>query len=188
MKAAFLAFDQCAMWQVALLQMVLHRAGWVWRTVTLDGEAVQTDGGIRLAADGGLDGATPRDFQLVVMAGGEFSEAQINDPRVHRFLRQFDGSRGLIAASCASIQTVGAAGLLGGRRFTCLPHTLEAGTANFGYAVYTGDDVCVDENIISSKGHAHVQWAMAVCRTLGLFESDKRLPDVMQKLAGMTTN
>lgn len=183
-----MAFEQCAMWQVALLQMILHRQGWVWRVLSGDGLPVRTDGGIRLAVDASLNQVTPREFDMVVMAGGEFPEEAIENPQVHRFLRQFDGGRGLIAASCASILPLAAAGLLGGRRFTCLQQTIESNTSYFGHAIYTGDDVCTDENIISSKGHAHVEWTEAVCRALGLFDADPRLAMTIRHLAGLAAN
>jgi len=170
MKAAFLAFEECSVWQVALLQMFLRKSGWTMRTLTLDGQSVVTDGGLRLVPDGGVERAAPRDYNLVLMAGGTPQPELAEDPRLHRFLRQYDGQRGLIAACAESVPYVAAAGLLGGLRVTTTAECYLQFEPFFHGTVFTGQDVCFDGNIVTSQGRDASAFARAVCTQLGMVE------------------
>lgn len=182
MKAAFVALENCALWQVAMLQKLLYNDGWVWRTITLDGQSVRSDGGIRLAADSAVELASPRDYQLVLFAGGDVTEREAENPALQRFLRQFDGRGGWIAASCASAVILGATGLLGGRRFTALSHTVDAFPDYFSKSIFVNEDVSIDGNIITAKGHAHLEFATAVAESIGLNQRDPKALPMARKL------
>ncbi|QQE80232.1 DJ-1/PfpI family protein [Alicyclobacillus sp. SO9] len=173
MKAAFLAIDGAALWQVALLQKLLHDDGWVWRTVTLDGRPVHSDGGIALAADAGLTSVAPRDFDLLLIAGGEIQPTTVANAGLHRFLRQFDGQGGWIAASCSASVYLGAAGLLGGRRFAAERETVDEWLSVFSKSMLVDEDVCTDGNFITAKGMAHVEFTLEVCRRIGAKVDDQ---------------
>lgn len=168
MKAAFLAFPNCAVWQVSLLQMLLTKSGWVVRTLTLDGQPVRTDGGLRIFPDGKVETAAPRDYNLVLMAGGPVHPQVVDNPHLHRFLRQYDGNRGLIAAASESIAYVAGSGLLGGLRFTTAETCYQDYESYFYGCYYTGQDTCGDGNIISCQPHAYEGFARAVCNYLGI--------------------
>lgn len=168
MKAAFLAFPDCAVWQVALLQKVLTNAGWAIRTLTLDGKSVRTDGGLQLCPDGKVETAAPRDYNLVLMAGGPVQEQIADNPHLHRFLRQYDGQRGLIASASESILYVAGAGLLGGLRFTTSATCYQTYDSYFYGCQYEGKGVCVDGNIVSCQPQANREFTSAVCNQLGI--------------------
>lgn len=182
MKVAFLAFEGSAIWQVTLLQKFLRRAEWTIRTLTLEGQSVTTDSGLHLRPDGALETATPRDFDVVIMAGQDVHREEAEDPRIHRFLRQFAGHGGLIAASCASSVYLGASGLLGGLRFTSMPHVVREFEDYFSKSIFEDTDVAVDGNIITSKGHAHFEFMMAVCERLGVTQ-DPQFERMARKLS-----
>jgi putative intracellular protease/amidase len=168
MKVAFLAVEGTAVWQVTLLQKFLRDAGLTIRTLTPGGQPVTTDGGLHLRPDVALEHATPRDYDVLLMAGQDITVDNAEDPQILRFLRQFAGHGGWIAASCASAVYLGAAGLLGGLRFTSMPNVVKEFESYFAKSIYEDMDVCVDGNIITSKGYAHFEFMMAVCRQLGL--------------------
>lgn len=168
MKAAFLAFPDCAVWQVAFLQMWLAKSGWVMRTLTLDGEPVRTDGGLKIYPDGKVETAAPRDYNLVLMAGGTIQQQVVENPHLHRFLRQYDGYKGMIAAASESILYVAGAGLLGGLRFTTSEECYGVHEARFYGCLYTEEQVCVDGNVISCQPDAAREFAQAVCVQLGV--------------------
>ncbi|WP_257351537.1 hypothetical protein [Pseudalkalibacillus decolorationis] len=44
-KFAFIVFDNCAVWQVTLLQKFLKDKGWKIDTLSVDGSNISTDGG-----------------------------------------------------------------------------------------------------------------------------------------------
>lgn len=168
MKAAFLAFDECSVWQVALLQMFLRKSGWTMRTLTMDGQSVITDGGLRLVPDGAIERVAPRDYNLLLLAGGRPHPELAEDPRLQRFLRQYDGQRGLIAACAESVLYVAAAGLLGGLRLTTTAECYREFEPYFHGTLFTAQDVCVDGNIVTSQGRDASTFARAVCTQVGI--------------------
>lgn len=168
MKIAFLAFDGCALWQVAKLLMVMQQAGTVIRTLTQHGDPVMSDSGLRLGADASIEQSAPRDYDWVLMAGGDVTKDLAEDPRVQRFLRQFTGQGGLVAASCASSMFLGAAGLLGGLHFTSMPGVVAEHPEYFSKSIFDDTDVSMDGNIITSKGYAYDEFARTVCRRIGI--------------------
>jgi len=166
-KVAFFAYEGCAIWQVALLLMILEQEQCSIRTLTLGGLDVRCAGGLRLQADIALEQAAPRDYDLLVMVGGPINATLAEDTRVHRFLRQFDGSRGRIAASCTSSIFLAASGLLGGLAFTALPETVQAFADWYANGIFKDEDVTTDGNITTAKGHAYVSWTGEVLMHLG---------------------
>ena len=168
MKTAFLAFDGCAVWQVALLQKLLQRNQWAMRTLTLDGIAVHTDGGLGLIPDGAIETASPRDYNLVLIAGGPVQSDVMTDHRLHRFLRQYDGFRGYLAVAGEAIAYIADAGLLGGLRFTTTKQFHTKNETLFHGGFYVEEPVCFDGNLISSDGSDVSEFAQAVLTLLGL--------------------
>ena len=179
MRTAFLGFDGCAIWQVALLQMFLANAGWTMDTITADGDEIVTDGGLRLRTTRALVGVRPRDYHLILMAGGDIPRSLVGDPSLQRFLTQ---SCGIIAASCASAVLVGSAGLIVGD-YTCMPHTAERYRDCFPNGHYTGADVCRNNRIVTSQGHAHYEFMMTVLDAVGLVAADEGLSRLALKLS-----
>jgi putative intracellular protease/amidase len=166
MKAAFLAFDQCALWQVGLLQLSLRECGWFIRTLSLGGQPVTTDGGVRLQADDAMDRAAPRDYQLLFIAGGQIDPIIAADSRIKRFLRQYDSTGQLIAAIGPSIQLLAVAGLLGGLRVAVESHIAEGYPAEFGHSILDDADTAKDGNIITAREGAFTEWTMDICEHL----------------------
>lgn len=168
MKAAFLAFHQCPVWQVALLQMFLHNSGWTIRTLTFGGKDVITDSGLVLKAQGSIETTWPRDYDLVLLPGGELASQTVHNPHLHRFLRQFDGHPGIVAALSSGVALIAAAGLLGGMRFATDASVVEQYEQYFSQAAWDEQDACLDGNIITGKGQAHYDVMLLVCKWFGI--------------------
>lgn len=182
MKVAFLALEGAALWQVTLLLKFLRDAGLTIRTLTPGGQPVTTDGGLHLRPDVALEHAVPRDYDILLMAGQDITMEDAENPQILRFLRQFAGHGGWIAASCASAVYLGAAGLLGGLRFTSMPQVVQTFEPYFVKSIFADTDVCVSGNIITSKGYAHFDFMMAVCRQLGVVQDDPHFERIAYKL------
>ena len=179
MRAAFLGFDGCAIWQVALLQMFLCNAGWAIETMSSDGNEILTDGGLTLQPNRSLEDAVGADYDLILMAGGDVPDALLGSESLRRFLAD---CRGLIAASCASAVLVGAAGLITGN-YTCMNDTAKQYQDCFKDGTYVDTDVCISNRIVTSKGHAHYDFMMAVLEAVGLTVADAKLPRIALKLS-----
>lgn len=179
MRVAFLAFDACALWQVTLLQKFLRDADWRMETLTIGGKEVVSDGGLTIQATETLECAHAADYDLVLMAGGYMTEKLAQHPSVHRFLTE---STGIVAASCASAVIVAAAGLINGP-FTTTRTTVERFAPYFANGTFVDEDVCVNGNVITSKGYAHYEFTVAVLEKIGLTSQKAHIRKAALKLS-----
>lgn len=173
----FIVYDDFAMWQVALLHKFLRNAGYEIETLSIEGGEIFTDGGIGSYSKS-LIGSAPNEYDLLLFPGGNVTEDIINNKTLINFLQNF---KGVIAASCASSAIVAGAGLVRGN-FTCVEVAKEKFAKYFSSGTYINADVCVDNNIITSKGHAHFEFMMTVLRELGILKKDPRVERVALKL------
>lgn len=82
----------------------------------------------------------------------------------------------LVAAVCFGPQFLGRAGLLKNYRYTtsCSPEKIrQLGCCDPFYREnYVEERVVADRNLITAKGYAFVDFAMAVCEYMGIFDSE----------------
>jgi 4-methyl-5(b-hydroxyethyl)-thiazole monophosphate biosynthesis len=130
---------------------LLRRAGLVVESAGLDEGAVTGSRGTRLLPDITLDEALERDYDMVVLPGGQpGSDNLADDPRVRTLLDRVIDQGGHAAAICAAPLVLARAGLLRGRRVTAFPGVLE-GEPVSGIEL-TPEDVVVDGPIVTSRG------------------------------------
>lgn len=90
------------------------------------------------------------DYDAVVFVGGGGAQEYWNNPNAHAIAKKAFESNKLVCAICIAPVTLANAGLLEGRRATVW-HS-EGNAIKAKGAVYTGADVEVDGNIITSEG------------------------------------
>jgi hypothetical protein len=54
----------------------------------------------------------------------------------------------------------------------------------FEWVYYRDQRVVVDENIITAKGYAFVDFAIAICRALNLFKNDAEIIEFRESIMG----
>lgn len=165
-KAALLALPYCVLEDISpLLQHIAHRE-WRLRVLSFDGLPTTTGEGLRIQADASLQNAVPLDLNLCVVPGGHYRSDTWEDLRLHRFLRQFDGRRGWIAASCEGVVCLASAQLLGGVKYSAPATMVEKHQHMLRIALHTAQSVTVDSNIVSSDGSNSWQFAEEVLRRI----------------------
>lgn len=90
------------------------------------------------------------DFDLVVFVGGAGAFEHLDDPLLHQIANQAHSSGKLVGAICIAPAILAKAGILEGRDATVYEAGIEHLKAN--NAVYTGDAVSQDGNIITASG------------------------------------
>lgn len=178
-KYAFIVFDNCAIWQVTLLQKFLRDKGWEFDVLSLDGNPLKTDGGMSIQVDYSIEKSYPHNYNLILLPGGDITSSLLESESLKSFLKEFNGT---IAASCASAVLLASANLIKGN-FTSMPHIKEHFSSYFSNGTFLNTDVCVNENIITSKGFAHYEFMMAVLEKLGLTSEDPVLEKIALKLS-----
>ena len=93
---------------------------------------------------------SPEEYEAVVLVGGIGASIFFTDEKVQEFFREAYEKGKVIAAICISPVTLAKAGLLKGRNATVW-HS-EAETIKEYGAKYTGNDVEIDERIVTANG------------------------------------
>ncbi len=119
----FVGFDDVQALDVSGPWEVFHTAGAIagrapeLRLLTIGGGAAVTSSGLRIAADGSLDGQRGAIGTLVV-PGGLGVRAALRDPGMVTTVRRLAGSARRVAGVCTGAFLLAEAGLLDGRRAT----------------------------------------------------------------------
>ncbi|HIW20944.1 MAG TPA: DJ-1/PfpI family protein [Candidatus Dorea intestinavium] len=88
-------------------------------------------------------------FDMIVLPGGMPGTRNLEMHKgVKQVINEYNNNNKLIAAICAAPTILGKMGLLKGRKATCYPGMEE----ELHGAVVSSDSVCVDGNIITSRG------------------------------------
>lgn len=130
---------------------LLRRAGIEVVTAGLESGPVKASRSTVVVPDTSLDEALARDYDMVVLPGGEPGATNLaSDARILELLRRCSAAGHYTAAICAAPKVLAAAGLLDGRRATCFPGVLEA--AKFPKVHLEEQAVVIDGRVVTSRG------------------------------------
>jgi 4-methyl-5(b-hydroxyethyl)-thiazole monophosphate biosynthesis len=162
---------------------LLRRAGQEVESAGLEEGIVTASRGMRLVPDITLDEALERDYDMVVLPGGQPGSNNLaEDPRVRTLLDRVVDQGGHAAAICAAPLVLARAGLLHGRRVTAFPGVLEKETV--AGMVLTQEDVVIDGPIITSRGPGTaMDFALVLIERLAGSRVRKQVEDGLQRPA-----
>jgi 4-methyl-5(b-hydroxyethyl)-thiazole monophosphate biosynthesis len=130
---------------------LLRRAGVEVVTAGLDAAPVRASRGTVLVPDTTLDEALAREFDMIVLPGGQPGANHLEaDPRIRKLLTRMSRAGRYTAAICAAPKVLAAAGLLNQKRATGFPGVLESVDAPG--MDYRTDAVVTDGTVITSRG------------------------------------
>ncbi|MEH6892690.1 DJ-1/PfpI family protein [Bacillus sp. JJ864] len=187
-KVLFLAYQQCADFEIAHALFLLRKMGEAKiTTVSVDGKPVESIGGLWTQVEASLSEIKVNEFDLILISGGDGVHEIVDEEMVSKILMNAFNLHIPIASICASAILLGKAGILNGRKFTCLQHTYENNKALFETSVYTGTDIEVEDTIISAKGTAFVEFAVAVCQVMDLLTEKEKLDSTLKFCKGISS-
>ncbi len=125
---------------------VLRRAGFNVVLAGMPGTMITGNRGVKVIADMKFDDINPKDFQALVLPGGQGSPKMGKSVKLMGMLRDFNDKDKLIAAICFSPMLLAKEGLLDNRRATVYPGNEKK------LPKPRGERVVVDGNIITSQG------------------------------------
>lgn len=130
---------------------LLRRAGIEVVTAGLGSGPVKASRGTVVLPDTSLDEALERDYDMVVLPGGEPGATHLaGDARVLELLKRMAAAGRYTAAICAAPKALAQAGLLDGRRATCFPGVLDP--AKFPKVHLEELAVVADGKVVTSRG------------------------------------
>ncbi|MBI4809287.1 MAG: DJ-1/PfpI family protein [Nitrosomonadales bacterium] len=128
---------------------ILRRAGLDAVSASLDGHPISGSRGTMLIPDTGLDEALKRDFDMVVLPGGQPGTNNLKaDARIIKLVQRMATNGRYVCAICAAPSVLAMAGLLDGKRATSFPGSLDA----FPKVSRQPQAVVEDGKIITSRG------------------------------------
>ncbi|MDD5057776.1 MAG: DJ-1/PfpI family protein [Sideroxydans sp.] len=128
---------------------ILRRAGIEAVCASLDGQPVRGSRGTRLIPDLSLDEALTRDFDMVVLPGGQPGSNNLKaDARIIKLVQDMAAQGRYVCAICAAPAVLAKAGLLDGKRATSFPGSLDA----FPKVLRQMQNVVEDGKLITSRG------------------------------------
>lgn len=130
---------------------LLRRAGVEVITAGLDAQPVRASRGTVLIPDTTLDNVAARDFDMVVLPGGQPGADNLDrDTRLHELLIRTAVANRYVGAICAAPKVLASSGLLNNRKATSFPGVLDK--LNVPGLDYREEAVVQDGNIITSRG------------------------------------
>ncbi len=128
---------------------ILRRAGLDVVSASLDGHPVRCSRGTVLIPDTSLDEALKRQFDMVVLPGGQPGTNNLKaDPRIINLVQGMAAGGRYVGAVCAAPSVLATAGLLDGKRATSFPGSLDA----FPKVLRQPQAVVEDGKLITSRG------------------------------------
>lgn len=130
---------------------LLRRARIEVVTAGLQPGPVQASRGTVLVPDVTLDAAFQRDFDMLVLPGGQPGARNLEqDPRIAALLRRMVQQHKYTAAICAAPKVLAEAGLLDGKRATAFPGAIDP--ARYPRIRLEAQPVVTDGNVVTSRG------------------------------------
>ena len=128
---------------------ILRRAGIEVLSASLDGQPIRGSRGTMLIPDTSLDEALQRDFDMVVLPGGQPGTNNLKaDARIIKLVQDMAAGGRYVCAICAAPSILATAGLLDGKRATSFPGSLDA----FPKVLRQIQAVVEDGKLITSRG------------------------------------
>ncbi|ADE11255.1 DJ-1 family glyoxalase III [Sideroxydans lithotrophicus] len=128
---------------------ILRRAGIEAVSASLDGHPIRGSRGTMLITDTGLEEALKRDFDMVVLPGGQPGTNNLKaDARIIKLIQRMAAEDRYVCAICAAPSVLATAGLLDGKRATSFPGALDA----FPQVLREPQAVVEDGKTITSRG------------------------------------
>lgn len=128
---------------------ILRRAGIEAVSASLDGHPVRGSRGTMLVPDSALNEALKREFDMVVLPGGQPGTNNLKaDARIIQLVQRMAARDRYVCAICAAPSVLATAGLLDGKRATSFPGSLDA----FPEVLRHPQAVVEDGKFITSRG------------------------------------
>ena len=157
MKDVFLIYHKCCFYEIVILNYLMSFSHCDMAFCSLDGKPVKAMEGFSVNADLSLAELDKEQVRSFIVPGGKIAE--IDHADVWSYLQDLKKREVFIAGICAGVDVLDHAGLLRSIKST---HS-------------TNDDLVLDQNVITARANAYVDFAIEVAKQLSLFASEEDL-------------
>lgn len=177
MKILCYIYDGMADFEISLLLHRLRNTGKrAIVAVSDDLKPIVAQSGLQYLPDITIDDVkNVEEFEALIIPGGPINNEQNS---ICRIITDMIASGKLVAAICFAPQYLGRAGILDSYSYTtsCSVEKIkQLGCIDpFNWNNYLNEKCVLDRNLITSQGYAFIEFAMAVCDYLNIFDNEKQ--------------
>lgn len=165
-KTLVLVFPGFSEFEITVAMAVLRQRAPA-EMVSLDGDVVVSEAGLRVAPTRSIAQVPPEDYAGIILPGGEDLRPVMDDDRVLDLVRAFDVAGKPVAAICAGTIVAATAGLLEGRPYTTSLYRRFRDTLGcFLEEWFRRKPLVQAGNLITAQGFAFVEFGLCVGRAL----------------------
>ncbi len=157
----FIIYEDCCFYEIVILSYFMKFTKQEMSFCSPEGKGITCMEGFRVAADQSIDEVELSKANSIILTGGNISN--VRSEQVTRLLQEADNSGVLVGAICAGVDLLEEAGLLKGKQST---HSTEL-------------DAVADNNIITARANAYVDFAIEVAKKQELFEDETDLQETI---------
>ena len=170
MKTYLFLYDRFADFEITPLLLFLREKSDVV-TFSFEKGVQKSEGQLKVVVDKSLDEVNPEDVDLLIIPGGN-PEPYRERTDFHELLKLLHKRDTTIAAICGGPGFLAHAGLLKGLR-VAHGYSPEDAQRVFEGSIVTDDDVVIEGNIVTARGQAFAEFAVAVYGKLGFFKNEE---------------
>lgn len=157
----FIIYEDCCFYEIVILSYFMKFTNQEMRFCTLNGKGITCMEGFRVDADLTVDAVNLSKAKSIILTGGNIDH--IRSDNVTKLLQESKDMNILIGAICAGVDILEEAGILKGIAST---HSTDL-------------DAVTDQNIITARANAYVDFAIEVAKKQELFEDEADLQETI---------
>lgn len=175
MNAYIFVYDDFAQFEVILVALLMKSVGNI-KTIGIKKELVTSHEGFKIMPDLTIDEIDYTDIDLLVLPGGN-PEPLINNNELYNLIRNVNENKTIIAAICTGPLHLYMSGILADKKFTASLNELEMEYCSD--CKIENENIVVEDNIITAKSNAYVDFAIEVGQLMNIYEDDYELIDTI---------
>ena len=161
MKDVFIVYDTSCFYEIVILNYFMTFTKCDVVLCSLDGKSIRTMEGYSVNVDMALNDVDQNEIRSFIVPGGDISK--INNEEIRAYLQELKKNSVLIASICGGVNLLDDAGILKEIKST---HS-------------TDSDIVNDNNVITARANAYVDFAIEVAKELDLFTSVEDLQETI---------
>jgi protein deglycase len=177
--AYFFVYDSFAQFEITPAAFLIARGGGKVIVLGQNSRSVVSTEGFHIKPDTILSKIVPAEGSALVLPGGAIANIKKIEG-LCRLLLELHQKDHLLAAICAAPGILAKAGLLNDHKFTT---SLDIKANSYLPSNnFIDQDIVVDNNIITAKPYANVEFGLAIARKMGMFEDEPEYASILRRV------
>ena len=177
--AYFFVYDSFAQFEIIPAAFLIARGGGKVVVLGQNSGSVLSTEGFHIKPDTTLAKIVPVEGSALILPGGKISSIKKTE-ELYRLIRELHGKNHLLAAICAAPGLLARAGLLNDHKFTT---SLDIKANSYLPSNnFVDQDIVVDDNVITAKPYANVEFGLAIARKLGMFKDEPEYASILRRV------